>query len=129
MLVEVVNKTTIDHKCCISLLICTSYFGHTPQKGKRKQKNIFLLFPILVRFVLEYFIYIFLQHAIVTIILDNVVLIKNYIYSRVENQVESVFNANIIQLVGIVVIAKKHFIVIQIYQSHIHIFVKVINEK
>jgi hypothetical protein len=106
-----------------------SYLGHNTTERKKKRQIYFLLFRILVRFVLEYFIYIFLQHAIVTIILDNVVLIKNFIYSRVENQVEYVFNANIIPLVDIVVIAKKHFIVIQIYPSHIHRFVKVINEK
>lgn len=66
-----------------------------------------------------------LQRAIVTIILVNVASIRNYISSRVENQVESAFNANIIPPVGIVVTARKPFIAIQLCQLLILTFVKV----
>lgn len=97
----------------------TYYYGHTPQKEKEKQNNknfIEFPFPLIPSISLRILSIYILQHAIVTIILDNVVLIKNFIFFRVENPVEFVSNANIIQSVDIVVIAKKHFIVIQIYQ-------------
>jgi hypothetical protein len=66
-----------------------------------------------------------LQRAPVTIILVNVASIRNYTSSRVENQVESAFNANIIPPVGIVVTARKPFIAIQLCQLLILTFVKV----
>jgi hypothetical protein len=33
------KQSRIDRICCISLLICTLYLGHTPQKGKRKSSS------------------------------------------------------------------------------------------
>ncbi len=89
---------------------------HRRKKKADSKKYILFDSPLPPCVSLRIFYIYFLQHAIVTIILDNVVLIKNFIFFRVEDQAEFVFNANIIQLVDIVVIAKKHFIVIQIYQ-------------
>jgi hypothetical protein len=113
MLVEVVQIQIFD--CCIFIVnmhINAHFLGHTPQKEKesRNRKNYFVHFPDKVNVYIYY-----LQHAIVTIILNNVVLIKNFIFFRDENLVEFVYNANIIPSDVIVVIAKKHFIVIQIY--------------
>jgi len=103
---------------------------HTTEKGKRTFSSVFVRIPIVFIFSSDsfrfYCMYVFFQHAIVTIILDNVVLIKNFICSRVENQVEYVSIASIIQSDDIVVIAKKHFIVIQICRWHIQKFAKVI---
>lgn len=62
------------------------------------------------------FFFFSFQHVVVTIILGNVGLIKNFIFSPVENPVVSVFNANIILLVDIVIIARKPSIAIRIYQ-------------